>query len=102
MMFLEELHDSPDHFPMFLQCLCEYKDVVEVYHHYSFGNQILEDSVHHCLESSWTISQTKEHDEWLIEASVSPESGFTLISVLHSNIIKTPADIELSEVPGPL
>src|ERR1700735_4608446 len=101
-MLPEELHNPSDNFPMFLQGLCEYKDVVEVYHHYSFGDQVLEDSVHHCLEGSGTIGQTEEHDERLIKAPVSPESGLPFISIFHPDIIETPADIEFSEIPGPL
>ena len=101
-MFLEKFHDSADNFSMFLQCLSEHEDVVQIDHYYTFGNEVFKDPIHHSLEGGWTIGQAKEHDKWFIKASVGLENSFAFITFLHPDIIKTPADIELSEVPGPL
>ena len=87
---------------MFLQCLSENEDVVQIDHYYTFRDEVFKDPVHHSLEGSRTIGQAKEHDKWFIKASVGLESGFPFITFLHLDIIKTPMDIELSEVPGPL
>ena len=101
-MFLEKFHDSADNFLMFIQCLSENEDVIQIDHHYTFGNEVLKDPIHHSLEGSWTIGQAKEHEKWFIEALVGPESSFPFVAFLHPDIIKTPMDIELSKVPGPL
>ena len=87
---------------MFIQGLSENEDVIQIDHHYTIGDEVLKDPVHHSLESSWTIGQAKEHDKWFIKASVGPESSFPFITFLRLDIIKTPTDIKLSEVPGPL
>ena len=87
---------------MFIQCLSENEDVFQIDHHYTFRNEVLEDPIHHSLEGSQTIGQAKEHDKWFIKALVGLESSFPFITFLHLDIIKTPTDIKLSKVPGPL
>src|ERR1700758_5633805 len=74
-MLLEKFHNSTDNLPMFIQCLSEDEDIVQINHHHTFRDEVFEDPVHHSLESSWTIGQTKEHNEWFIETSVSLECG---------------------------
>jgi hypothetical protein len=29
----------------------------------AFGDQVLEDLIHHCLEGGWTIGEAKVHDQ---------------------------------------
>src|ERR1700761_5346482 len=73
-ILLENFHDLADNLSMLFQGFSEYEDVIQIYHYYSFRNQILENSVHHHLEGSRTIGQTEEHDKLFVEASVSSES----------------------------
>ena len=101
-MLLEKFHHSTDNLPMFIQCLSEDEDIVQVNNHYTLGDEVFEDPVHHSLESSWTISQTKEHNKWFVESSVSLECGFPFITFFHPDVIETPSDIKFSEVPSPL
>ena len=55
----EEFSDYP---VVFLQSFCEDEDVIQVYHYYTFRNEIFEYNVHYGLEGSWTIGQAKEHN----------------------------------------
>ena len=87
---------------MFIQCLSEDEDIVQVDHHYTFRDEVFEDSIHHSLEGSWAIGQAKEHNERFVETSVSSECGFPFITFFHLDIIKTPTDVKFSEVPSPL
>jgi hypothetical protein len=45
------------------------------------------------LESCGAVGEAEEHDERLEQASVSLESGLSLITFLHADIVETPADI---------
>ena len=38
------------------------EDVVKVYTHHSFCNEVMEDIIYHGLEGSWAIGEAKEHD----------------------------------------
>ena len=87
---------------MFIQCLSEDEDIVQINHHHAFGDEVFENSIHHSLESSQTIGQTKEHNKWFVETSVSSECSFPFITFFHPDIIEAPLDIEFSEVPSPL
>jgi len=52
------------------------------------------------LERGRTIGETKEHDKWFKQPSVSSESRFPLIAFLHSDIVKTSANIQFCEILG--
>ena len=54
-MLLEKFYHPPDNLLMFVQGLCKDEDIVQVYHHHAFGDQIFEYAIHHSLESGWTI-----------------------------------------------
>src|SRR5712664_3941476 len=64
----------------------------------SFGDQILEDVVHHGLESGRTVGEAEEHNQGLKESSVRAESGLPLVTFLDADIVVSPADIQLGEV----
>src|ERR1700758_4846618 len=101
-VLLEKFHNSTNDLPMFIQCLSENKDIIQINHHHTFGDEFFEDSVHHSLEGSGAIGQTKEHNEWFVETSVSSECGFPFMTLFHPDVIERASDIELSEVPSPL
>ena len=45
---------------MLLNRFCEDQDV---YNYQAIANKFLKDVIHHCLESGWTVSETKEHNQ---------------------------------------
>ena len=87
---------------MFLEILCEDHDIVEVHHHVSFIDEISEDFIHHGLERGWRIGEAEEHDEWLEEAFLGNKSGFPFVPFFDADVVESPSDVELGEVPGSL
>ncbi|KAG6865734.1 hypothetical protein C0993_007863, partial [Termitomyces sp. T159_Od127] len=77
------------------------KDVVKVYTHYTFHDEVLEDAVHHCLKGGWTVGESKEHDKQFKQPSISPEGSLPLISFLNVHVVVAPSDIQFGEVPCP-
>ncbi|KAG5349048.1 hypothetical protein C0989_006393, partial [Termitomyces sp. Mn162] len=92
--FQDEVHDPT----VLLQHFGVDKDVVEVYAHYAFGNEVLEDIVHHCLEGSQAIGESKEHDKRFKQSLVGLEGGLLFVSLLDAHIVIAPLDIQFSEV----
>ena len=86
---------------MLLKGLYKDEDVIQVYHHYSFGDEFCKDIIHHCLESGQDISKTEKHNERFEEASVHSKSGLPLIAFLDANIIESPLNVQLGEVLHP-
>ena len=74
------------------------EDVIDVYADDSFHDEVLEDIVHHCLERSWAVGKTKEHYQWFEQSSVRPKCCLPLISILNSDVIVAPPNIQLCEV----
>src|SRR5712664_2124249 len=83
---------------MFLNCLGEYQDVIEVDHHNSFHYQFVEDVVHHSLECGRTVSEAEKHHQGFKETAIGAERCLPFISFLHPDIIEPPPDIQLGEV----
>ena len=51
--------------------------------------------IHHRLEGCWGVSKAEEHDSGFVEASPGLEGGFMLVSLLYSDIIVPPSDVQL-------
>jgi len=85
---------------MFLLRLCKDQDVIQVYYYNPFSYDGSEDVVHYSLESSGTVSHSKEHYEWFEQTTVGTESRLPFISRLDVYIIEAPMDIEFCEVLG--
>jgi hypothetical protein len=83
---------------MLFHCFCKDEDVIQVDTDHTFGNEILENVIHHGLESGWTVSETEKHHQRFEKSSVGVECGLPLITFLDSDIVVTPMDIELGEV----
>jgi hypothetical protein len=58
-----------------------------------FHHKVLEDVVHHGLESCQAIGEVKEHYEWFIEATIGMKGCLLLITLLDPNIVKAPTYI---------
>jgi hypothetical protein len=48
---------------VFLQCVGENENVIEIYGGDTFGDQVLEYLIHHHLEGGWTIGEAEVHDQ---------------------------------------
>jgi len=73
-----------------LLCPSKDQDVVQIHHHNAFHYKVLEDIVHHSLESSRTVGYPKEHHQGFKHASISPEGHLLLVSGLNADIVETP------------
>jgi len=85
---------------MFLFCLHEDQNVVQVHHYDPFGYESSEDVVHHSLEGGGTVGHSEEHHKRLEETVVGAEGCFLFISGLDTYIIETSSDIKFCEVLG--
>ena len=56
--------------------------------------------VHECLESWWSIAETKEHDSGLKEAEWGDECSLPLVFFSNVNVVITPSDVKLGEQCG--
>ena len=53
------------------------------------------EGIHHRLEGGWGVSEAKEHDSGLVEASPGFESGFVFVSLFDPDVIVSPSDVQL-------
>ena len=71
--------------------------VPNYYPTYTVVDGISEDIIHHHLECCGGVTQSKEHDSWLKQSSVSLECSLPLIPFLDLHIVESPSEIEYSE-----
>jgi hypothetical protein len=53
----------------------------------------MENGVDHSLKSSRRVTKTEKHDCGFVETTICDKGSFLLISILDTNIVKTPANI---------
>ena len=70
------------------------EDVVHVDNHFACQDKVLKYGVHHRLESTGGIGESKEHNCWFKESSVCFESGFPLISFFDLYVIEPFSDVD--------
>src|SRR6267378_76897 len=58
---------------------------------------ILENLVHHRLECTWRICQSKEHNPWFEETIFGLECRFLFIPCLDPNVVIAPSYVKLGE-----
>ena len=63
-----------------------------------FGDELLKDVIHYCLECCQTICEAEEHNEQFEQCMVGLECGFPFIAFLHLNIVETSLDVQFCEV----
>src|SRR6266487_589354 len=83
---------------MFLKGFGEDENIVEINADDTFHDQVLEDLIHHGLEGSGTVSQTKEHDQRFKKTMIGVKGCLPLISFLYPHIIIPPPNIQLGEI----
>ncbi|KAG5349548.1 hypothetical protein C0989_003210 [Termitomyces sp. Mn162] len=98
LVMVEAFQDKAHDLAVLLQCFGVDKDVVKVYKHYTFGNEVLEDILHHCLEGGWTIGESEEHDKRFKQPPVGLEGSLPFVSLMDAHIVVAPLDIQFSEV----
>jgi len=76
------------------------ENIIQVYYHYPFSDEVSEDVVHYCLEGSQTVSYSKEHHQRFEQAMVGMEGGLPLVSRLDAYVVETLADVQFSKVFG--
>ena len=82
---------------MFFHSHQENQNVIHIYQDLLRSDQILEDMVHHGLESHRTICQTKKHNKGFKKTTIHTECSFPFIPLLDSDIIVSPSNIKLRE-----
>src|SRR5215471_7504034 len=84
------------------QSLGKDEDIIQIDQNDSFSYQLPENIVHHRLEGGRTVGESKEHDQGLKKTMICPKSCFPLVSRFNANIIESPTNVKLGEVPGTL
>ncbi|KAG5735370.1 hypothetical protein E4T56_gene12816 [Termitomyces sp. T112] len=98
LVLVEAFQDKASDLTVFFQHFGVDENVVKVYTHYALCNEVLEDVVHHCLESGGAVGLSEEHNEWFKQSLVGLEGGLPFISFLDVHIVVAPLDIQFSEV----
>ena len=83
---------------MFLQCFSEDEDVIQVHAYMPLHDEVLKYFVHHGLECSRAVGESKEHYQGFEESTIGVKRCLPLIPFLDANFVVTPLDIELGEV----
>src|SRR5258708_6667884 len=73
------------------------EDVIHVANGFIAIDKGVEDVIHHCLEGSWQVAQSKEHDKQLKESSVHGEGHLPFIPFLQSDIVEAPTEVQGGE-----
>src|SRR5258708_1537501 len=94
---LEGSEDLADNLPVFGEGGGVDEDVVHVAYDFATVDELMKDVIHHCLEHHGGVAQSEEHDSWFEQASVSPECGLPLITLLDLHIVEPPMEVEYSE-----
>ncbi|OSX62445.1 hypothetical protein POSPLADRAFT_1122462, partial [Postia placenta MAD-698-R-SB12] len=67
-----------------------HEDVIQVYEDFATDDEIMEDLVHHCLESCGRIGEAEEHYQGFVQSPVSHEGRFPFITGLDLDIVVSP------------
>ena len=87
---------------MLFKSLSEYQNVIHITNHYPSVDKVLQYVIHHSLKSGRGVAESKEHNQWLIQASIGTESCLPFMSFLYSDIIEPPLEIQDRKVLGSL
>src|SRR5258708_19613445 len=76
------------------------EDIIHIAYGLTIVDEVSEDIVHHRLECCGGVTQSKEHDSWLKQPSVSLECSLPLIPFLDLHIIESPLEVKYGEELG--
>src|SRR5260370_17134498 len=89
--------DLADNLPVFREGGGVDEDVVHVAYDFAMVNELMKDVIHHCLECHRGVAQSKEHDSWFKQASVSPECTLPFITLLDPHLLEPPPELNYSQ-----
>src|SRR6267154_2551850 len=81
-----------------LQGGVEEENIIKVDNEMAFIDKVRKDGVHKGLEGRWCVAEAEGHDEWFKETEGAFEGCFPFVTVSNTDVIVTPADVELCEV----
>ncbi|KAF9799687.1 hypothetical protein IEO21_10523 [Rhodonia placenta] len=61
------------------------------------NDEIMEDDIHHCLESHGGIGEAEKHHQGFVQPPVSYKGSLPFITGFDPNIVVSPSEIELCE-----
>jgi hypothetical protein len=73
------------------------KDIIHIDSDVSLVDQFSENEIHHRLEGGGCVCETEEHDHGFEEASIGFKGRFPLIIVTNTNVVISPANVQLRE-----
>ena len=76
------------------------EDIIRMAYGLTIVDEVLEDIIHHHLEHCGGVTQSKEHDGWLKQPSVSSERSLPLIPFLDLHVIESPLEVKYGEELG--
>jgi len=76
------------------------QDVIQIDYHNAFYYEVLEDVIHHDLESGQTVSHPEKYYQGFKQVLIGLEGCLSLISRLNMNIIETPMDVVRGSLIG--
>ena len=76
------------------------EDIVEIDNNLACKDHILEDIIHHLLESGRGVTKAKEHNRGLEQSTSSDKCGLPFIASLDPNIIVAPSYVKFGEPDG--
>src|SRR6266436_4117968 len=89
--------DLMDNLPVIREGVGVDRDIIHIAYGLAIVDEILEDIIHHHLEGHGGVTQSKEHDGWLKQSSVSSECSLPLIPFLDLHIVESPSEIKYGE-----
>ncbi len=93
LVLLQDLQDLSGDFSMFVNSFRKDEDVVQVDHDYAFCNELFKDVIHYCLEGSWAVCETEEHNKWFKQSVVCSESGLPFVTFLDVDVVEAPLNV---------
>src|SRR5260221_10666694 len=71
------------------------KDIIHITYHLTVVDELMENIIHHHLECCRRVTQSKEHDGWFEQPSVSSEHGLPLVSFLDPHVVESPQRLSM-------
>src|SRR3981189_3261653 len=85
---------------MFLDTLRINEDVVHIHDNNATSDEISKKMIHHSLERSWRIGESKEHHQGFEKAFVCDKSGLPFVTFFNSYVVITPTYVQLGKDLG--
>ncbi len=89
--------DLADGLPVFREGMGVNEDIIHIAYRLAIVDELMEDIVHHCLEHHRGVTQSKKHNSWFEQPSVSSEHDLPLVIFLDLHVVESPAEIKYGE-----